>query len=116
MRTLLISGDAPPPRPLREVIARGSTALEERRAGEVSSDVAAALEIDRIVFWAAAGDVAIAKLARDCAGVERASRREAIVFVTPQGTEANVEGLSPTEVFVWPRDEDRLKMAFMTGG
>ena len=116
MRTLLISGDAPPPRPLRDVIARGSTALEERRAGEVSSDVAATPDIDRIVFWATAGDAVVTNLARDCAGVERASGRETIVFVTPQGTEAKVDGLLPNEVFVWPRDEDRLKMAFMTGG
>ena len=115
MKTLLISGDAPPPGPWRDVIARGSTALQERRADEVSADAAARLEADRIVFWAAAGDAAVRALARTCARAERAQRREAIVFVTPQGTEAQVEGLSPHEVFEWPRDEDRLKMAFMTG-
>ena len=41
-----------------------------------------------------------------------AVRREAIVFVTPD--DSGVDGLAPNEFFVWPRDEDRLKMAFMT--
>ena len=97
------------------MIARGSTALQERRVGEVSAEAAARLEVDRIVFWAAAGDADVRALARTCARAEREQRREAIVFVTPQGSAAHVEGLSPNEVFEWPRDEDRLKMAFMTG-
>jgi hypothetical protein len=37
-----------------------------------------------------------------------------IVYVTPDEGPA-VAGLAASEVFVWPRDEDRLKMAFMTG-
>jgi hypothetical protein len=114
MKTLLISGDAPPPAPLRDVVARGSTALQERRAADVSPEVAAQLQADRIVFWAAAGDSAVRAIARACVRAERAARREAIVFVTPQGTDAQVEGLSPHELFEWPRDEDRLKMAFLT--
>ena len=114
MKTLLISGDAPPPDPLREVVARGSTALQEQRAVEVSADAATRLDVDRIVFWAGAGDAAVRALARQCVRAERAQRREAIVFVTPQGTDAQVDGLSPHELFEWPRDEDRLKMAFLT--
>jgi hypothetical protein len=114
MKTLLISGDAPPPAPLRDVVARGSTALQERRAAEVSPESTARLDVDRIVFWAAGGDAAVRALARLCVRAERAQRREAIVFVTPQGTDAQVEGLSPHELFEWPRDEDRLKMAFLT--
>ena len=114
MKTLLISGDAPPPGPLRDVVARGSTALQERRAADVSEDAATGLDVDRIVFWANAGDTAIRALARQCGRAERAQRREAIVFVTPQGTDAQVDGLSPHEVYELPRDEDRLKMAFMT--
>ena len=115
MKTLLISGDAPPPSPLRDVIARGSTALQERRASDVPAAEAARLDVDRIVFWADAGDAVVRALAMTCARAERARRREAIVFVTPQGTAAGVDGLAPNEVFEWPRDEDRLKMAFMTG-
>ena len=114
MKTLLISGDAPPPAPLRDVVARGSTALQERRAADVSADAATAKDVDRIVFWAGAGDTDVRALARQCVRAERAQRREAIVFVTPQGTDAQVEGLTPHELFEWPRDEDRLKMAFMT--
>jgi hypothetical protein len=116
MKTLLIS-DNPPPRELRDVIARGSTAVHERRASDVSAEAVGRLDVDRIVFWAAGGghDSTIKALAHACAAAERAQRREAIVFVTPQGTNVHIDGLSPNELFEWPRDEDRLKMAFMTG-
>ena len=43
-----------------------------------------------------------------------AGGREAIVFVTPDGA-ARLSGLGDDQVFEWPRDEDRLVMAFMTG-
>ena len=115
MNTLLIPGNAAPPAPLRDVIARGSTALHERRIAEVSADEATLDGVDRIVFWAAGDDAAVSALALRYARLERAQRREAIVFVTPQGSTTQVPGLLPNEVFEWPRDEDRLKMAFMTG-
>jgi len=115
MKTLLIRGDDAPPGPLRDVIARGSTALQERRINEMTADETTLGEVDRIVFWAAADDAAVSALARKYARLERAQRREAIVFVTPQGSRMHVPGLSPNEFYEWPRDEDRLKMAFMTG-
>jgi hypothetical protein len=115
MKTLFIRGSAAPPAPLRDVIARGSTAFQERRISEVSADATTLGDVDRIVFWAAADDAAVSALARQYARLEQAQRREAIVFVTPQGSEVQVPGLSPNEFYEWPCDEDRLKMAFMTG-
>ena len=115
MKTLLIRGNDAPPDPLRDVITRGSTALQERRISEVNADETTLGDVDRIVFWAATDDAAVRALARKYARLERAQRREAIVFVTSQGSNMHVPGLSPHEVFEWPRDEDRLKMAFMTG-
>ena len=38
-----------------------------------------------------------------------------IVFVTPDPAEATSVGLAANEVYVWPRDEDRLEAAFLTG-
>jgi hypothetical protein len=113
MKTLLISGaEAPIPPALREVIVRGSTSVDERTAREL--DLSAALAAaDRIVFWSA-GDRATRTLAAEFAKAEKRVGREAIVFVTTNAAE-NVEGLSDGELFVWPRDEDRLIMAFMTG-
>jgi hypothetical protein len=111
MKTLLISGAKPLPSALRELIAKGSTSLHERSAGETSA--AAGLDADRVVFWAARGDDDVRDLARRLARAEARERREVIVFVTPDGSAA--EGLSAHETFAWPRDEDRLKMAFMTG-
>jgi hypothetical protein len=37
------------------------------------------------------------------------------VFVTADAGAPQVRGLSENETYVWPRDEDRLKMAFLTG-
>lgn len=112
MKTLLISGSTPVPDGVRETIARGSTSLTERRPSEVAPG--AALDADRVVFWAAGDDASLRALAERCARAETSARREAIVYVTPDA-DPQVPGLAAHEVFVWPRDEDRLKMAFMTG-
>ena len=111
MKTILISGAQPLPAALRDVIAKGSTSLEERKPNDTSP--AAGLDADRVVFWAASGDRGVLELATKLARAEARERREVIVFVTPDGSAA--DGLSDNETFVWPRDEDRLKMAFMTG-
>jgi hypothetical protein len=114
MKTLLISGGrAPLPAMLRKVIERGSTSVDERRAGDVDPSTTLS-EVDRVVFWASSGDTAVHALAARFARAEQAERREAIVFVTDAG-EQQVPGLSETEFFVWPQDEDRLTLAFLTG-
>ena len=38
-----------------------------------------------------------------------------IVFVTPDSAAATIAGLGANEMYVWPRDEDRLEVAFLTG-
>jgi DNA-binding LytR/AlgR family response regulator len=113
MKTLLISsGRAPLPDALREVIVRGSTTVDERALRQVDSSDPLN-EVDRLVFWSP-GDTAMRELAARCAAAEKREGREAIVFVTTDESEV-VPGLSRAELFVWPRDEDRLVMAFMTG-
>ena len=113
MKTLVISGgDVPLPERLRDVITRGSTSVDERRVPEMDSS-ATLSGADRIVFWSH-GDDAIRTLATRCASDEKRQGREAIVYVTTDSAE-HVSGLSETEWFVWPRDADRLMMAFMTG-
>jgi hypothetical protein len=114
MKTLLISGgETPLPDPLRDVITRGSTSVEQRRAADLPAG-ASLPDADRIVFWSTGSDPALRQLASRYAQAEQAERREAIVFVTTT-TDAGVAGLSNTEVFVWPQDQDRLTMAFLTG-
>jgi hypothetical protein len=115
VKTLLISGTAAPPPELRDVVERGSTVLRERRAAEIDTADAARLDADRLVFWAPQGDAAVRALARSCARAERDAGRETIVFVTPETDAAPIEGLTAAELFIWPRDRDRLTMAFMTG-
>jgi hypothetical protein len=112
MKTLLISGRSPVPDAVRQVVEKGSTSVHERRADEVSAE--ASLEADRVVFWATSRDGELRDLAARCARAEARERREVIVYVTPD-VAPDVPGLAPNEVFVWPRDEDRLKIAFMTG-
>ena len=115
MKTLVITAaDTRLPTELEEVIARGSTAVERRRAGELSA-AEALPEVDRIVFWsAAAPDAAVRHLARRYGKAEARTRKEAIVFVTTTAGE-RIAGVSETELFVWPDDKDRLTMVFMTG-
>ena len=114
MRTLLISGgEAPVPAPLVDLLARGSTSLEQRRAADLTG-TRSLVEADRIVFWSAGGDPTLAEVAERYRRAERAERREAIVFVMAAGS-APTAGLPNTETYVWPQDQDRLMMAFLTG-
>jgi hypothetical protein len=113
VKTLIVrGGDAPLPAPVRDVIVRGSTSVEERSVADVDASASIA-EADRIVFWSA-GDEPTRALAARCASAERRTGAEAIVFVTPDGA-GHVRGLGDEQVFEWPRDQDRLVMAFMTG-
>jgi hypothetical protein len=112
MRTLLIAGSQPVPPKLRELIDQGSTSVRE----QAGSDAARPLtEFDRVVFWAAAGDEALEPLVTQYARQEAAARREVLVFVSPDSSGWSVPGLSPNEVYSWPRDQDRLEIAFLTG-
>ena len=114
MKTLVITaGDAPLPSDLDEVIRRGSTTVERRRASDVPPD-GGPFDADRVVFWSAAPDAGIRQLAARCARAEAKLHKEAIVFITSTPGDA-FAGMSPTELFVWPQDKDRLTMAFMTG-
>jgi hypothetical protein len=114
MKTLLISGATRIPDPLREIVERGSTILERRRAREVDSAALSKAAADRVVFWQSPGEDEVAKLASAFANRDARDAPMAIVFVTA-GAAAPPASLAQDQVFVWPRDEDRLKMAFMTG-
>lgn len=114
MTTVLISGRGAVPVPLRALVERGSTAFHEYRADELGSGTAVAA--DRVVFWSAEDDEDVQRLAERYAKAEVAARREVLVFVTAEtGGATPPAGLSPHEIFVWPKDEDRLAMAFLTG-
>ena len=117
MRTILIAGDSSAPRALRDVVERGSTSLVEYRAADlVGKGEAAVLDADRIVFWSASPDENVERLADRYATAEAAARREIVIFVIAEGARVSPSPkLFPHEVFVWPRDEDRLEMAFLTG-
>jgi hypothetical protein len=67
------------------------------------------------VFWGAPGDRAVAAAARAYLADPPAARGDLVVFVTPGEPAPAIAGLAANELFVWPRDEDRLKMTFMTG-
>ena len=121
MKTVLITGGTlPVPGGLRQIIERGSTSVLERPASELGSDTASGtrlgVDADRIVFWSASDDAGLRQVVERFAAAEAAERREIVVFVTAeQGGAQPSSRLGPNEVFVWPRDEDRLKMAFLTG-
>lgn len=111
---MLISAGEALPAHLRDTIERGSTSLVERAVKDVNQSAPLEKGIDRVVFWATSPDEAMRSLASRVASAERAQRREVIVYVTSEG-QPPAQGVEPDETYVWPRDEDRLVMAFMTG-
>lgn len=113
MKTVLISGAQAMPAQLRALVEQGSTSVQTKRAGDL--DDAAALEADRIVFWSSGADDDLRAAAERLARAEARERREALVFVTSEPNLERPSSVSPNEFFVWPRDEDRLRMAFLTG-
>jgi hypothetical protein len=114
MRTLLISGgETAPPASLVDLLTRGSTSLEQRRAADLAG-AGSLTDADRVVFWSEGDDAAIAEVVARYRRAERAERREAIVFVTASRSTPPA-ALPNTETYVWPQDQDRLTMAFMTG-
>jgi hypothetical protein len=115
MKTLIISDGAPLPAALRAVVQRGSTAVQERHVDELDASRIAQMNLDRIVFWSPSGSAALRDIARDYAKAEAAEGRETMVYVVGDEGTTSAEGVPHHERFVWPRDEDRLKMAFMTG-
>jgi hypothetical protein len=114
VKTLVILGDAPLPDALRDVIERGSTSIVERRAAELAGRRPPG-DIDRVVLWASAGDHEVARLARDYSRGASPEEKDSLIVIAPESS-TPLAGVSHSEVFVWPRDEDRLKVAFMTGG
>jgi len=114
MKTLLICGAEPVPPALRDLIDRGSTSVKVEQAADAGTGRPE--PVDRVVFWSSTSDEALQRLVREYARKEEADHRELIVFVTPgRGHAGASAGLSPNEVYEWPRDEDRLRMAFLTG-
>ena len=111
MRTVIVRGRAALPEPLRELIQNGSTSFQECH---VPGPTPLPRDVDRIVFFTDGEDADVAAAARQAARAEKRDRTEKLVFVAA-GAATPVEGLTPNEMYVWPADEDRLKMAFMTG-
>ena len=70
-------------------------------------------DVDRVVYFIAGEEPDVVASARQAVSSERSDGTEKLVYVMADGA-PSVEGLSPTECYQWPADEDRLKMAFMT--
>jgi hypothetical protein len=114
MKTLVIVGRTQLPGRLRDLLERGSTSVVEKRASDVSASEPPA-DADRVVLWAAPGDDTVAKLAGTYSRGASPERKDTLIIICPESAGA-VSGVQASEVFVWPRDEDRLKLAFLTGG
>ena len=110
MRTVIVHGKATLPELLRQVIENGSTSVQECH---VPGPTPSPRDVDRVVFFTDGDDADVAAAVRQAARAEKRDRVEKLVYVTTGGTA--VDGLSPAECYVWPKDADRLKMAFMTG-
>jgi hypothetical protein len=117
MRTLLVTGKDPAPDALRNLVRRGSTSLDEVSASDLSTFVSReGFGVDRLVFWAGRADHDVRSLALNYATAEGDARQQRIVFVTPDPGEPIFDGMTREEMFIWPRDKEKLKIIFMTGG
>jgi len=112
MKTVVIVGSAPLPGELREIIERGSTSIQERQASDVSDTPP--LEADRLLFWSATAEADVLAIAGRYAAQWTAERGETVMFVSGDRAAAGAP-FEADQLFVWPADEDRLKMAFLTG-
>ena len=110
MRTVIVRGRAAVPDALRDVIERGSTSVQECR---VPGPTPLPRDVDRVVYFLAGADADVLASARQAVSAEHVDGAEKLVYVLADDA-PGVDGLSPTECFRWPADEDRLKMAFMT--
>ena len=110
MRTVIVRGRTPVPDALRDVIERGSTSVQECR---VPGPTPLPRDVDRVVYFLAGADADVLASARQAVSAEHVDGAEKLVYVMADDA-PGVDGLSPTECFRWPADEDRLKMAFMT--
>ena len=111
MKTVVIVGSAPLPGELREIIERGSTSIQERPASELSDSPP--LEADRLLFWSATAEGDVLAIATRYAAQWTADQGETVMFVS--GERAAGTPFGADQLFAWPADEDRLKMAFLTG-
>lgn len=117
MKTLLVAGKDPVPAGLRDIVARGSTSLDEISAEDLRTYVArTGLGVDRLVLWAGASDPDIRTLAWNYFTTAGAEQLQRAIFVTATPGEPLIAGMTPEDVFVWPRDEDKLKLVFRTAG
>jgi hypothetical protein len=103
MRTLLVEQGGTAPDELREIVERGSTELI-REASPAAEDV------DRVVIWDAKGS----ERGAEPMGESRWPDSAEVMIVAPDTR--GVPAPEASNVFAWPADADRLKMAFMTGG
>ena len=110
VRTVIVRGSAAVPEALRDVIERGSTSVQECR---VPGPTPLPRDVDRVVYFLAGPDPDVIASARQAVSAERNDGDEKLVYIMA-GDAPDVEGLSPSECFRWPADEDRLRMAFMT--
>ena len=113
MKTLVVVGSRPMPDDVREVVERGSTSVIERRSAELRGEPVPT-DVDRVVLWADPSDHGVIDLARTYSRGASPEGKDTLVVIAPDATA--LPGVPAAEIFLWPRDEDRLKLAFMTGG
>jgi hypothetical protein len=115
MMTLLIYGESQPPEALREILRKGSTAVDEVSTTELSTFVSRdGFGVDRVVVWAAPDDQAVRALATNYAISE--GERRGLIYITPAGCSSRPAGVAPDRCLSWPEEEDKLRLFFMTGG
>lgn len=117
MKTLVIRGQDRLPGDLMDIVRRGSTSVDEVSTRDLSTFISReGLGVDRLVFWSGRQDPDVRALALNYATAAGPERRARVVFITAQPGEDPIDGMTRDEVLVWPRDAEKLRLMFMTGG
>ena len=106
MKTILVSS-ARVPDDLHDILKRGSTTLDSLPVRDADPGKISRLSPDRVVFWHETGDRDVEILADAMARRDPGEAATAIVFIS-SGTAGIGQWLAPDQVFIWPKDEDRL--------
>lgn len=116
MKTLLVSANRDVPPELCDWLKQGSTSLDSVSAAELSGHVAAeALGVDRLVFWAGAGDADVNTLAAAYATGATEDERTDVLYIDAGNSRARPSGLSDDQMFRWPEDKDKLQLVLTVG-
>ncbi len=117
MKSLLVIDGEKPPEELREWLTQGSTSVDAVTTHELSTYVSTeAFGVDRVVFWAGAGDPDVSTLATTYTLAEGdRTHRPDVLYVSSTRGARPPEDVAADHAFTWPDDKEKLHTILAVG-